>query len=160
MKIVFITVGPPGRGATAEAAKGYLERIGRYAPLEAGHVKAAPYGAGAAARTRAMAAEGERIAARIRPGDYVVVLDEKGRTFTSSEFAAVIGRLAGGGTPGVKRVVFVVGGAYGLDETVKGRADLLWSLTPMTLPHELALLVAAEQVYRAFTIMRGEPYSH
>jgi len=104
-----------------------------------------------------MKKEGQRIIAALGESSYTVVLADNGRQMTSHEFSRFIERLM---DQGRKNVSFVVGGAYGLHRDVYDRADLVLSLSAMTLPHDLARLVLYEQVYRAFTIMRGEPYSH
>jgi len=84
-------------------------------------------------------------------------LDERGRSFTSRAFATQLERFAGSGK---KRICFIVGGAYGLAPELKARADMVLALSSMVMPHDMARLVLAEQLYRAFTILRGEPYSH
>lgn len=94
---------------------------------------------------------------RITPGDRIIALDENGRLLSSKDFSA---EFAGwdedpGGVP-----CFVIGGPYGLSEKIRSRADMLMSLGPMTLPHELAAVILMEQLYRAQTILKGHPYHH
>lgn len=88
-------------------------------------------------------------------GTFRILLDERGRQFSSRAFAAEIQTLQ---NRAVSRCALLVGASDGWDEAIRGRADLLWSLGPQTLQHELALLVALEQVYRAATILAGTPY--
>lgn len=106
---------------------------------------------GAAARQ----AESRQILQRIRSSEYVVLLDETGQQFSSPQLAAHIERLVA-----QRPVVLVIGGAYGVDETVHARADMVWSLSRLVLPHMLVRLVLIEQLYRAQEICRGGPYHH
>ena len=102
--------------------------------------------------------EGELILARIAAGDHVILLDERGTLPDGSvEFAD---RLQGLMNRGVRRLVFVVGGAYGFSEAVYARADQRLSLSRLTFSHQMVRLIFIEQLYRAFTILGGEPYHH
>ena len=102
--------------------------------------------------------EGELILARIAAGDHVVLLDERGTLPDGSvEFAD---RLQGLMNRGVRRLVFVVGGAYGFSEAVYARANAKLSLSRMTFSHQIVRALFAEQIYRAFTILHNEPYHH
>ncbi len=101
--------------------------------------------------------EGAKIIEGLQPGDRVVLLDEHGRQMTSREFAGFIEKSA---VVGLKRIVFVIGGPYGFSDEVHRRADSELSLSRMTFSHEMVRLFFAEQVYRAMTILRGEPYHH
>ena len=92
-----------------------------------------------------------------QPGDRVILLDERGKEYTSREFAGFIDRSM---SQSVKRLVFVVGGPYGFSQAVYDRADGKISLSRMTFSHEMVRLFFAEQIYRAMTILRGEPYHH
>ena len=103
-------------------------------------------------------AEGELILARIAPGDHVVLLDERGAMPDGSIGFAE--RLQGVMNRGVRRLVFVVGGAYGFSEAVYARADRQISLSRLTFSHQMVRLIFVEQLYRAFTILGGEPYHH
>jgi 23S rRNA (pseudouridine1915-N3)-methyltransferase len=145
-------VGKP-RGFSAQATEEYLGRIARFAPvrLEAVRPERDADGDPPVARRR----EGERLLAAVPQGASVVALDARGKTFSSEAFAAYLGDLADRGR---REVVFLVGGAVGLEEGVRRRADLVLSLSPMTLAHEIALVVLCEQIYRAFTIRRGQAY--
>lgn len=103
-------------------------------------------------RDSTMAREAEAIRELLRPGERLVVLSEEGRTQDSLAFAEGL-RDSGSG-----RLVFVIGGADGIDPTLKARASWLLSLSPMTFPHEIARLLLLEQLYRATTILQGGPY--
>lgn len=135
-----------------EAVAEYLGRVKRYVRVRRVEVKAAR-GDDAAA----IAEEGERVeaAAAIGPGDRLVSLDPRGESLTSEAWASMI---AGWANEGVGRVVFAVGGAGGLSEAVRRSSHRVVSLGAQTLAHELAQVVLAEQLYRAWTILRREPY--
>lgn len=99
--------------------------------------------------------EGQRIREKLPKGAFKVALDEKGKLFTSEGLAAFLGKLA---QEPPKEIVFILGGPLGLEEGLKKESDLLLSLSPLTLTHGLARMLLLEQIYRAFTILRGEPY--
>lgn len=103
---------------------------------------------------RAMQAEGEQILARIDPRDEVVLLDERGKPFTSPELAS---RLAAWQADG-RDLCFIIGGPDGVSTTCRERADFTWSLSNLTLPHGLARVLFAEQMYRAWSLQVGHPY--
>lgn len=101
--------------------------------------------------------EGELILKYLQPEDEVVLLDDKGSEFTSKQFASYIEKKS---ASGLKRLVFVVGGPYGFSQEVYQRANDKASLSRMTFSHQMVRLVFTEQLYRAMTIIRGEPYHH
>lgn len=101
--------------------------------------------------------EGELILKYLQPEDEVVLLDDKGAEYTSKQFASYIEKKS---TSGLKRLVFVVGGPYGFSQEVYQRANDKVSLSRMTFSHQMVRLVFTEQLYRAMTILRGEPYHH
>lgn len=101
--------------------------------------------------------EGEMLLASLTPSDTVILLDEKGREYTSREFADFQASMM---NRGVKQLVYVIGGPYGFSQKVYDRADGKISLSRMTFSHEMARLFFCEQLYRAMTILRGEPYHH
>lgn len=102
-------------------------------------------------------AEGEVILSKLKAGDLLILLDEAGKSMTSTEFAEWIEHRS---MHAAKDMVFAVGGAYGFSDEVYKRADFKLSLSEMTFNHQLIRLIFAEQLYRAFTILRGEPYHH
>lgn len=101
--------------------------------------------------------EGKQILAQTSTSDYVVILDERGKEFTSREFADWMQKQMNAGR---KRVVLVIGGPFGFSQEVYNRADSKIALSKMTFTHEMAKLLLCEQVYRASTILKGEPYHH
>jgi len=144
LKLRLISVGKDRSGLFEPAVQEYASRLKRYARLELLELKARA--------TRA--AEAEDVLSRVAPAEHLVALDERGRAMGSAELAAWLGRVQ----REAKDVAFVVGGDEGLDPSVLERAALVLSLSKMTLPHRLARVVVAEQLYRAFTLLRGEPY--
>lgn len=153
MKIRLVLVGRTDRGYVAEGVAAYLDRLARTSPVEQVVIPEAGKGEPAYQQRT----ESERIMAAIKPGERVVVLDERGRTLTSPQFAE---RLGSWRDQGVRQVVFVIGGAYGLTDEVRERADLVLALSAMTFPHQLVRVLFAEQLYRAFSILQGSPYHH
>lgn len=142
------------RGPLEGAVSDYEERAGRYWKLEVAEVEAgAPGRAPEAARV--MEAEAERLLSRIPERFHVLALTRVGKGVGSRDLARVLETQAVRSTPGV---AFVLGGAFGLAPAVLERAQRRISLSPLTLPHEMARLVLAEQLYRAGTLLRGEPY--
>lgn len=102
----------------------------------------------------AKAAEAEAILGRLKPQDWLVAMDERGKQLDSVELSRYMAKAQ----TGAKDLLFVIGGDEGLDDSVRQAAHLTLSLSRMTLPHRLARLVLVEQIYRAFTILKGEPY--
>lgn len=156
MKIIFISVGHVKKSCLAGGVAEYIQRIKRYLPVE--EVDVRDEGVSAKMdKESALRREGERILKKLKPGDHVVALCDTGSAMTSAALSDHISSLQDGG---VKRLCFIVGGPWGLSKSVMDASNSVLSLSRMTLPHDMARLVLAEQVYRAFTIMRGEPYSH
>jgi len=153
MKLIVAVVGK-ARGALAAPIAEYEKRAGRYHSLEVVEVKERP-ARQAGDRRAVMEEEGKRLLARIPAGFEVVALHREGEGWGSSRLADYLSERALHASPGV---AFVVGGAFGLSEEVLALARHRLSLSGFTLPHEMARLVLAEQLYRAGTIQRGEPY--
>jgi 23S rRNA (pseudouridine1915-N3)-methyltransferase len=148
--LVILAVGRL-RPAMREAADDYLRRLRRYAAVREIEVREASREPTVPAQREA---EAVRLAERTPAGSRLVALAREGKPWTSAELARWIDewRLAS------RPVTFVLGGSHGLGPGLLQRADVRWSLGPLTLPHELARVVVLEQLYRAFTILRGEPY--
>ncbi len=100
--------------------------------------------------------ESERILDKLTHLDYVVLLDERGKEFDSPALSSALQAVL----PSGRRVVCIIGGAYGVDDELMARADLVWSLSPLVFPHQLVRLILAEQLYRAQSIASGHPYHH
>jgi len=137
----IIAAGRPSLEFAKIGIKEYLGRLSTYAKVKCHFVKTGPR-----LHERMLELSG---------GCHRVLLDERGKTFTSRAFSAEIQKLRNRSIP---RLALLVGASDGWDETMRSQADLLWSLGPQTLQHELALLVALEQIYRAETILAGTPY--
>lgn len=101
--------------------------------------------------------EGKAILANINSSDFIVLMDEKGKEFTSREFASWNQKKM---NSGIKRLVIIIGGPYGFSHTLYSKANSLIALSKLTLTHEMARLILTEQLYRAMTILKGEPYHH
>jgi 23S rRNA (pseudouridine1915-N3)-methyltransferase len=137
----IIAAGKPALDFAKIGIEDYLGRLRVFAKVECHFVKTSPH-------------LHERML-ELSDGCHRVLLDERGKTFASRSFSAEIQKLR---NRSVSRLALLIGGSDGWDEVTRSRADLLWSLGPQTLQHELALLVALEQVYRAETILAGTPY--
>ncbi len=151
MKLRIVAVGRDRSGLYAPAVEEYARRLARYVRFELVEVPEARKHAGT---PRARDEEGEALLARIGDRERVVALDERGDEETSVAFARRVGRWL----ERAQDVALVIGGSDGLADAVKARAGETIALSQMTLAHRLARLVLAEQLYRAFTILRGEPY--
>lgn len=165
MKILLMAVGRTRSALMRQAIDEYLTRLGHYdSPVEVKIIDDVTKGRKAAGKLGSDAqkeaqklAEGEALLRCLTPADRVILLDERGRQPTSREFAEMIDRMITGGT---RRVAFVVGGPYGFSPAVYARADGQLSLSRMTFSHEMVRLFFVEQLYRAQTIRKGEPYHH
>ncbi|HBF13169.1 MAG TPA: 23S rRNA (pseudouridine(1915)-N(3))-methyltransferase RlmH [Deltaproteobacteria bacterium] len=146
-KMIFLTVGSLKNKACLALQEEYLGRIRHYTSCELIEARDATQ----------KIPESENLLKKIGSGDFVVLLDEKGKTVSSTGLAQQIQKWNG---QGLKRVVWIVGGAFGVAEEIKKKANLVLSLSSLTLPHELARVVFFEQIYRAFTILKGEKYHH
>lgn len=155
MKLRLLCVGKLSENYLREGAEEYTSRIRRYAPLTVLELKEEKTGGKKADPRYIRDREGERILEKIGPEAWVIVLAEEGVAQSSEELAGLLERHMVAGTA---EWVLVIGGAYGLSPAVKQRANLLLSLSAMTLTHQLARLLLLEQIYRGFTIVRREPY--
>jgi 23S rRNA (pseudouridine1915-N3)-methyltransferase len=155
LKLLVVAVGHRMPAWVDAGFEEYARRMPREAPLKLVEVKPEPRGEQEGRSVaRLTESEGKRIAAALPKGALKIVLDERGRTCTTRELAQ---RMAAWQMEG-RDVAFVIGGADGLSPAVKRSADFLWSLSPLTLPHGLARVVLAEQLYRAHTILKNHPY--
>lgn len=152
MRLLLLAVGKPRDAGLAAAIRDYETRVARYWSFEVHEVREESARASAASLVRAR--EGERLLGRLQGDAEIVACEAGGAAMTSEAFAAWLGSAR----DAARDVAFVIGGAFGLGEEVVRRSRRRLSLAPWTLPHELARLVLAEQLYRAGTILRGEPY--
>lgn len=151
MKVTVAAVGSPAPGPVARAIRAYEERASRYFDLEAVEVEAGGGGTPEEIRRR----ESRRLMSRVPDDLQWLALTRTGKGLPSRRLARYLEEL---GTYGREGAAFLVGGAHGLSEEALKRSRHRLSLSPMTLPHALARLVLTEQIYRAGTIIRGEPY--
>lgn len=149
MKLTVVSVGKDRSGLFAPGVAEYAKRLSHVAKLELIEL-----GESKRSGPAAKADEAQALLGKLKPTDVLVALDERGKAFSSVQFAKWLEQHQAQG----RHVVCVIGGDEGLDEAVRARAQLTLALSAMTLPHRLARLVLMEQLYRAFTILRGEPY--
>jgi 23S rRNA (pseudouridine1915-N3)-methyltransferase len=157
MNIQIIAVGKLKEKYLIDGIKEYAKRLGPYAKLSIHEVpdEKVPETLSAAQEEQAKEREGERILALIKPDTHVIALAIDGKLWSSEELAEQLGNLA---TYGRSQVAFVIGGSLGLSQAVLQRADQKLSFGRLTYPHQLMRLILVEQIYRAFKIIRGEPY--
>ena len=134
----------------------FTQRISKYFPVE-WKVIPTPKNAAALVPEELKKAEGETITNLLQKDHFLILLDEKGKTYSSESFSKLLQSTA---DAGIKNMVFLIGGAYGVSESVKKRSNVTWSLSTLVFPHQLVRLILAEQVYRACTILRNEKYHH
>lgn len=156
MKINFISVGKDNDSYINSGILHFTQRISHYYKVD-WRIIPPPKNSASLSAGVLKKKEAEALLPGLEKNDYVVLLDETGQQLTSEKLAALI-RLRT--NDGIKRLVFIIGGAYGVDEEVKKRADFTWSLSSLTFPHQLVRLILAEQVYRACTIIKNEKYHH
>lgn len=151
MAVKILAIGKKHERWVEEGIERYQKRLQR--PFDVAWVLL-PHSAreGLAARQE----ESERILSRISADDYTVLLDERGKLLDSPAVSSVLLEPLERSRP----VKVIIGGAYGVDETVHQRADMVWSLSPLVFPHQLVRLILMEQLYRAQEIARGNPYHH
>ena len=156
MKITLLTVGKTDRDWVKQGLELYISRLKHYIPFALVEIPELK-NVSALSTEQIKTKEGELILKHTRPGDDLILMDERGKMHTSIEFAKVLqDKISYIG----KDIIFVIGGAYGFSQAVYDRADSKISLSKMTFSHQMVRAIFAEQLYRAFTIMRGEPYHH
>jgi 23S rRNA (pseudouridine1915-N3)-methyltransferase len=156
MKLQLWSVGKDHEAYVRAGVEDFSKRISRYYPVE-WTILPPPRNAGILSLTDLKKKEGDMILDGLTKDDYLVALDEKGKQMTSEGLADFIQARA---NDSIRNLIFLIGGAYGLDERVLQKASHKWSLSQLTLPHQLVRLVLAEQLYRACTIQRNEKYHH
>ena len=156
MKITLAVVGKISGGYLKQGIDDYTNRLSHYLPFNIQYIADAKSTKNLT-EAQQKKQESKNILAAIDKSDYVVLLDEHGKEFTSMEFSRYIDKKM---TTVSKRLVFVVGGPDGVDEDVYARANEKISLSKMTFSHEMIRLIFTEQLYRAMTILNGEPYHH
>jgi 23S rRNA (pseudouridine1915-N3)-methyltransferase len=156
MKLHFWSIGKNNDPYIKEGVKEFTGRIEKYFSVE-WNIIPVPKNAGMISEMDLKKKEGEMILDWLKKDDYLVALDENGKEMSSEKLADFIQTRA---NESIKNLVFLVGGAFGLNDQILKRANFTWSLSRLTFPHQLVRLILAEQVYRACTIMRNEKYHH
>ena len=156
MKISFWSVGKSHDAYVKNGIEEFTKRLGNYFPVQ-WNIIPTPKNAGMLSEIDLKKREAETILGFLKEGDYLVALDERGKGLTSEDLSKFIQQRANEST---RTIVFLIGGAFGLDEKVLKAAKLKWSLSQLTFPHQLVRLILAEQVYRACTILQNEKYHH
>ncbi len=152
MKIRVFLVGKTKSAALKKEIDIYWKRLGHYVRIEECVVRDESKGRPEQVREE----EGKRLLSRLDEREFVVLLDEKGELPDTRKFAAKVEHAMVSG----KDLAFIIGGAWGVSDAVRDRADWIWALSPLTFPHQLVRLIFIEQLYRAFTVIRREPYHH
>lgn len=156
MKIQLYSVGKPHELYVKDGIEDFTKRISNYFPVQ-WQIIAPPKQAGTLSETALKKAEAALILQQLDKDDYLVLLDERGKQFSSPELADFLQKRANEST---RNIVFLIGGAFGVDETISKRANTNWSLSKLVFPHMLVRLILSEQIYRACTILRNEKYHH
>ena len=156
MKFQFWTIGKNHDSFVKEGIELFTKRISNYYPVD-WNIISTPKNAASLSETDLKKKEGETIINLLQKDDYLVMLDERGKMMSSEELAGLIQTRANEST---KNIVFLIGGAFGVSEEVKKRANYQWALSKLVFPHQLVRLILAEQIYRACSINRNEKYHH
>jgi 23S rRNA (pseudouridine1915-N3)-methyltransferase len=156
MKLSLWTIGKQHDSYVKEGVELFTKRLSNYFHVE-WTIIPVPKNAGSLSETELKKREGETVLNMIKTDDYLVALDERGKHLSSEGVSQFIQQRA---TESTKNLIFLIGGAYGIDAAVMQKAGMKWSLSQLTFPHQLVRLLLAEQLYRACTILRNEKYHH
>ncbi|HWB24689.1 MAG TPA: 23S rRNA (pseudouridine(1915)-N(3))-methyltransferase RlmH [Chitinophagaceae bacterium] len=156
MKLLFISVGKPHEEYVKPGVEDFTGRVNKYFTA-AWQIISPPKNAAVLKEAELKKQEAKAILQALQKDDILILLDERGRQFSSPELAKLLQQQA---NESAKRLVFLIGGAFGVDDDIKHRANITWSLSKLVFPHMLVRLILAEQVYRACTILRNEKYHH
>lgn len=156
MKLRLISVGKANESYVSEGIDDFTKRINKYFKTE-WHIIAPPKNASSLPENELKKAEAALILNLVEKDDYLVLLDERGKSFSSPQLAKFIEQRA---NESCKQLVFLIGGAFGVEHSVTQRAQAVWGLSALVFPHMLVRLILAEQLYRACTIIKNEKYHH
>ena len=156
MKIVLLTIGKTKKSFLSEGIKKYLLKLKHYTNLESIEIDNVKFSKNIS-ESELINKEAKLLISKLDPSDYVILLDEKGRQYSSLEFSKKLNNWMIGSK---KRLVFIVGGAYGVSKAVSSRVDEILSFSSMTFSHQMIRLFFLEQLYRAYTILNNNPYHH
>ena len=146
MKILFVTVGKSHNSELEASILDYTKRLGKYFKTDWKIIPSSDE-----------KKEAEQILKGVEAGDYLIALDEKGKELDTLGLASQIEKRM---LASDKRLIFVIGGSYGLDKVLLDKANYIWSLSKLTFPHQIVRLILAESVYRAISVIKNEPYHH
>lgn len=156
MKIQLWSIGKPHETYVQQGIQDFTNRISKYFPVE-WNVISPPKNAAVLSETDLKKAEGIIIQNQLTKDDFLVLLDERGKNVSSPEMANFLQQR---GNESTKNIIFLIGGAFGVDDSVFKRASYTWSLSKLVFPHMLVRLILVEQIYRACSILRNEKYHH
>ncbi|MFI5151741.1 MAG: 23S rRNA (pseudouridine(1915)-N(3))-methyltransferase RlmH [Chitinophagales bacterium] len=156
MKIQLWSIGKANEPYVKTGVEEFSARISKYFPVE-WTILPTPKNAGMLSAMDLKKKEGDTILEWLGEEDWLVALDERGKTMNSEGLAKCLDTRMNKST---KKIIFLIGGAFGLDMRVLDKANFIWSLSTLTFPHQLVRLILAEQLYRACTILRNEKYHH
>jgi 23S rRNA (pseudouridine1915-N3)-methyltransferase len=156
MKIRLWSIGKAHENYVKEGVEDFTRRIAKYCPAEWKIFAAAKQTANSA-ENDIKKSEAQTILHALQKDDYLVLLDENGKQISSPQLASLLENC---GNNSIKQLIFLIGGAFGVDEQIKSRANFTWSFSQLVFPHQLVRLMLAEQIYRACTIIRHEKYHH
>ena len=156
MKIQLWSIGKPHETYVQQGIQDFTNRISKYFPVEWTLISP-PKNAAVLSETDLKKAEGIIIQNQMTKDDFLVLLDERGKNVSSPEMANFLQQR---GNESTKNIIFLIGGAFGVDDSVFKRANYTWSLSKLVFPHMLVRLILVEQIYRACSILRNEKYHH
>ena len=156
MKLQFWAIGKSNEPYVKSGVEDFTKRISNYFKVE-WNIIPGPKNAGTMSEMDLKKKEGELVLQRLNKEDYLVVLDERGKQLSSEGLAGLIQARSGDST---KKLIFLIGGAYGVDDAILKRSNYTWCLSQLVFPHQLVRLILAEQAYRACTILKNEKYHH
>lgn len=154
--MVLLSVGKTDDSLSVQLIEGYRKKVNFYVPFDMETIADVKNTKNLSEKEQKLQ-EGRNLFKAIQPSDYVILLDDKGKQYASTEFARFIQKKM---NVVPKRIVFIVGGPYGFSDELYARANEKLSLSKMTFTHQMVRLVFTEQLYRAMTILNGEPYHH
>jgi 23S rRNA (pseudouridine1915-N3)-methyltransferase len=154
MQVLILGIGKTSESYLQEGEGKYIQRLKHYCQLEMLYLTL-PSKFSSLESSKLQKEEARALIEKLKPGDKVILLDEKGEQLSSKGLSATLQKWLNSSP---KRLVFIIGGAYGFDKSLYSRADYLLSLSPMTFTHQMIRILFMEQLYRAFTILNNEPY--
>ncbi|MEI6238512.1 MAG: 23S rRNA (pseudouridine(1915)-N(3))-methyltransferase RlmH [bacterium] len=156
MKIVLISIGKENDSGLSETINEYVKRLERYSEIGEVEWKILPT-VPSGDRQTIKKKEGEAVEKVLKEGDFLIALDENGKELSTPELSEFLSKRI---NSGVKRLVFIIGGPFGISEELLEKANFKWSLSRLTFPHRLVRLTLAETLYRSMSFLKGEPYHH